>query len=623
MSRLIDQLTPHAEHHNEQELPDLAELEQDPQTIRLELNTPMRRRELVPRSTAQPSTRRIRRLDGEKLAAANPLFQRWTAESPKKILDFSRNISPRKAEPRPRNRPESVIGEPVPANKRQTRQNANTTTLNSTLLSATPSDHDSFSSSLSEVDMGDVTLPASLQLANQPTEFSQRMARFRQDTCITIVEDSICLEPVDSEIEREADVTEAETGAAVKGIVTPSVILPLSPKDINVHRQADQRVPPTLAPSKTHTQESTEKENISADLSVVNQNTLFEQLVDHQLCGNEFGSGSETSDVAATVYPKPLPSPRKARGIPQGPHTPTKDDFWRQSLVDCWNDAHSPRKAVKAAMRSPMKQPSLTKASKVSFEAVKTNLAVKFVNELDTKITNGQIAQLSESTGGVKIEWSKTLSTTAGRANWKKETVRTTSPDGSDATVTYNHHASIELSEKVIDDESRLMNVLAHEFCHLANFMISGITNNPHGKDFKHWAAKCSRTFANQGVKVTTKHSYEIDFKYVWRCDGCSHSYQRHSKSINPEKHRCSGCKGRLVQIKPVPRNGGKPSEYQLFIKEEMKALKQDYPGSPQKAIMQMAASKWANRSKPTESKGKREDVGEIAAQLLGLSLRE
>lgn len=621
MSRLIDQVAPHTERSDERELPDLASLEQDSQMTRLEPKTPMRRRELVPRSTAQPSTRRIRRLDGEKHAAANPLFQPWTAESSKKVLDFSRNISPRKAELRVRNRPESAMGESFLANKRQTRQGADMPVLNSTLLSATLSDHDSSSSSLSEVDMGDVTLPASLQLTNQPTDFSQRMARLRQDTCITILEDSICPGTVGSE--SEAHIAKVETATGTEALAISNAILPLSPKDSNIRYRADQKIRSQPAHSKALTQESAEKENTTANMSVIDEDKLTEQLVDDQPRGNECGSGCETSDIATTMFLKPLPSPRKAPGIPQGPHTPTKDDFWRQSMVDCWNDEHSPRKAVKAAMRSPIKQTSSAKASKASFEAVKAKIAVNFLKELDTRIADGQIAQLSDSTGGVKIEWLKTLNTTAGRANWKKETIRTTPLDGSDATVRYNHHASIELAEKVIDDENRLMNVLAHEFCHLANFMISGVTNNPHGKEFKQWAAKCSRTFASRGIKVTTKHSYEIDFKYVWQCDGCSRNYQRHSKSINPEKHRCSGCKGRLMQIKPVPRNGGKSSEYQLFIKEEMKALKQDCPGSPQKAIMQMAAKKWANRSKPTESVGIQEDIGDIATQLLGLSLGE
>ncbi|KAJ4292916.1 hypothetical protein N0V88_005579 [Collariella sp. IMI 366227] len=78
---------------------------------------------------------------------------------------------------------------------------------------------------------------------------------------------------------------------------------------------------------------------------------------------------------------------------------------------------------------------------------------------------------------------------------------------------TTHHHASIELAEKVISDSHRLLNVLAHEFCHLANFMVSNITTNPHGKEFKAWAAKVSAAFGDRGVQVTTKHSYEIDFK--------------------------------------------------------------------------------------------------------------
>ena len=35
--------------------------------------------------------------------------------------------------------------------------------------------------------------------------------------------------------------------------------------------------------------------------------------------------------------------------------------------------------------------------------------------------------------------------------------------------------------------QERLLNVVAHEYCHLANFMISGIKDNPHGKEFKAW----------------------------------------------------------------------------------------------------------------------------------------
>lgn len=630
MSRLIDHIAPHVEPNDQRGTVDLAEPQQGSQKIRLEPETPMRRRELVPRSTAQPSTRRVRRLDGEKLAAANPLFQPWTTESSKKILDFSRNISPRKTEPKTRNRPQSAMGESFLARGRQSRQAANTTLMNSTLMSTTLSDHDTSSSSVSDVDIGDVTLPASLQLANQPTEFSQRMARLRQDTCITILEDSISVETADSDNELQSTHESIETRS--DEATAAYLLQPFLPSDDNVCRQISDASGAQVRHGKAQGALDAEKENLrTGDLSIVNEDKLAEQLVDEQLWGDDRNSESDAAETAPVVSRKPLVSPRKVPNIPQGPHTPTKDNFWRQSLVDCWNDEHSPRKAVKAAFRSPVKQSSPIKASKASFESTKEQLAIDFLYELDNKITDGRISQLAQPTGGIKIEWSKTLNTTAGRANWKKETIRTTPSDGSDATVTFNHHASIELAEKVIDDEGRLLNVLAHEFCHLANFMITGITTNPHGKEFKQWAARCSQTFASRGIKVTTKHSYEIDFKYVWQCADCSSSYKRHSKSINIEKHRCGGCKGKLVQVKPVPRNGGKPSEYQLFIKEEMKTLKQENPSSPQKVIMQMAAEKWANRSKPAEPKAVQddvqdnvqEDVGDIAAQMRGLSLGE
>jgi predicted SprT family Zn-dependent metalloprotease len=239
---------------------------------------------------------------------------------------------------------------------------------------------------------------------------------------------------------------------------------------------------------------------------------------------------------------------------------------------------------------------SADRDARKAFEAAKQSIAQSFLEELDKAITHGQLSELAETTGGIKLRWTNKLNTTAGRANWKRETVRTRNPDGSEASVQHRHHASIELAEKVIDDEHRLLNVIAHEFCHLANFMVSGITNNPHGKEFKAWAAKCSRRFGDRGIEVTTKHSYDIDFKYVWECTGCAMEYKRHSKSINPDRHRCGSCKSQLKQVKPVPRAGArKPSEYQQFMKEQMKLLKEENPKSPQKEIMKRVADRWSS----------------------------
>lgn len=261
-------------------------------------------------------------------------------------------------------------------------------------------------------------------------------------------------------------------------------------------------------------------------------------------------------------------------------------------------EPHTPRKIVPTQSKTP-KTNSPKKQNKKSFDAKKGQLAADFLRQLDAQITDGKIGELTESTGGVKIVWSKTLKTTAGRASWKRETVTSKqTKDGVSVDVKqYRHHSSIELAEKVIDDEHRLLNVIAHEFCHLANFMINGIKDNPHGKEFKVWAAKCSKVFGSQGINVTTKHTYEIDFKYVWTCTECGCEYKRHSKSIDPNRHRCGSCKALLEQTKPTPRQAstaGKLSDYQLFVKEQMKIVRNENPDSQQRDVMKIIADKWA-----------------------------
>ncbi|KAF4453733.1 hypothetical protein F53441_3626 [Fusarium austroafricanum] len=302
--------------------------------------------------------------------------------------------------------------------------------------------------------------------------------------------------------------------------------------------------------------------------------------------------------------PSGLMSPSKKIHIPKTPHRPSMDGFWDQDFVNDWNDQHSPRKLLLPPVTksprkaSPKKEPK--KETKKSFDARKHALAESFLAELDHEITQGRIAELAESTGGVKLVWTKTLNTTAGRASWRRETSRTTrKADGAELSATHKHHASIELAEKVIDDEHRLLNVMAHEFCHLANFMISGVTTNPHGREFKIWAAKCSAAFGDRGIEVTTKHTYEIDFKYVWECDECGTEFKRHSKSIDPQRHRCGSCKGPLKQTKPAPRGaaaGKPPSRYQAFVKEQMAVVRGENPGSPQKMVMKLIAEKWAKQ---------------------------
>ncbi|PGH26575.1 hypothetical protein AJ80_01704 [Polytolypa hystricis UAMH7299] len=271
------------------------------------------------------------------------------------------------------------------------------------------------------------------------------------------------------------------------------------------------------------------------------------------------------------------------------------------------SNASSPVKDLTSGTKNPAKKgvsPTKTKlseaaarkalvAKKREFDARKISLAENFLKELDDTVTGGEVQKLSAATGGIKIIWSKKLNTTAGRANWKRVAAKQKPSPSQEATASFEsdqphpnthiptgsksstslssmatpssrpppvlHHASIELAEKIIDNEDRLINTLAHEYCHLANFMISEVRNNPHGASFKAWAAKCTaalernETYAGR-VEITTKHSYDIHYKYLWCCEVCGYEYGRHSKSIDTKKSRCGKCKGVLVQVRPKPR---------------------------------------------------------------------
>lgn len=189
------------------------------------------------------------------------------------------------------------------------------------------------------------------------------------------------------------------------------------------------------------------------------------------------------------------------------------------------------------------------------------------------------------------------------------------------------------------------MNVIAHEYCHLANFMISGIKDNPHGASFKSWAAKVTCAFEDRNVKVTTKHTYEIAYKYIWACSSatCGLEYKRHSKSIDPAKHSCGSCKSKLVQVQPAPRKNAadgvvKRSEYQEFVRNHHEKVRAKNPGSGFGEIMAILGREYREGKKPiisTVDVGKRsesiveevelvdDDLSDVASKLDFLNLED
>ncbi|KAI0097469.1 hypothetical protein GGR51DRAFT_541105 [Nemania sp. FL0031] len=391
-------------------------------------------------------------------------------------------------------------------------------------------------------------------------------------------------------------------------------------------------------------------------------------------------------------------SPGKVPRIPMSPWKPEHKEFWDPEVNFAWIDKHSPpKKSTKKLDLDPaapdnkeeLKRRYGTspekKQARKAFDAVKENLARDFLHELDTAITEGRLSRLTDSTGGLRVVWSNTLLTTAGRAHWKCKTTTTTSkqPSSTSAggsgssssgggmtttkTTAIQHYASIELATKVLSNEADLLNTVAHEFCHLAVFLLHGKPKLAHGAEFKTYgqrvmrAASASTTSISTNntkdtlriprdrgvaINVTTRHSYEIEYRFVWRCADCGAEVCRHSRSVDPRQQRCGRCMGGLVQVKPVPRGKGKGSNnlddsgdlagrdtgmgagagvskgqqktekkktaYQEFTSREMKALSVSHKGLSFKEKMVMVSARWSEHQKLV--KAKTPDGGGVAA---------
>ncbi|KAI1483770.1 SprT-like family-domain-containing protein [Daldinia eschscholtzii] len=401
-----------------------------------------------------------------------------------------------------------------------------------------------------------------------------------------------------------------------------------------------------------------------------NLEDAFQKL---HIFNEESDSDEPSSKGAKNTMPEPttpkraqktLPaSPLKTPRIPASPWKPEHKEFWDPEVNFAWIDEHSPEKpkaekpekATKTKKQSgeAKRKPGASPAKQLrdarrAFDASKEDLARTFLFELDERVTKGQLAQLTRETGGLQITWSNSLLTTAGRAHWKCRTEATTTrhADGtsSQGATMRKHHASIELASKVLSNEADLLNTVAHEFCHLAVFMLGGPNTErgmgektkklaAHGPEFKAWGARCGALFGDRGIEVTTKHNYEIEFKYIWRCGDCAVEVKRHSKSVKPERQRCGGCRGKLVQIKPVPRGAGtggttkasitgnstdvggngsgsgkdgasaaipkkKMSAWQEFMTKETRVLSQTNPGLSFKERMTLISARWQELQK-------------------------
>lgn len=123
--------------------------------------------------------------------------------------------------------------------------------------------------------------------------------------------------------------------------------------------------------------------------------------------------------------------------------------------------AKPPPSVVRQDLRTtgPSERDLIKTQQKRSFDKEKHSLGALFLKDIDLKINNGKLEALAASTGGIQLIWSKKLTSTAGRANWRREILHSPNPN-EDISTGYRHHASIELAEKIIDGEGWLLHLL-------------------------------------------------------------------------------------------------------------------------------------------------------------------
>ncbi|CAG7919820.1 unnamed protein product [Penicillium olsonii] len=233
----------------------------------------------------------------------------------------------------------------------------------------------------------------------------------------------------------------------------------------------------------------------------------------------------------------------------------------------------TPPTTIRAQKKAEAARKREIRAQIAEFNENKVGFAEEFLRHLES-IFDGRIGSMTKDTGGIKLVWTKNFRNTAGRATVRSE--RVFLGEGVEDPGRRRYNATIELSEKVLDTEDKILCTLTHEYCHLLDILITenrGKGAAQHGVSFKQWGARCTQALKNHPVyggrvEVTTKHTYEINHKYVWACVGlgCPFEVGRHSKSVDPVRHRCGRCRGHLKQIKPVPRAPPKKNNTKIVI---------------------------------------------------------
>lgn len=103
-------------------------------------------------------------------------------------------------------------------------------------------------------------------------------------------------------------------------------------------------------------------------------------------------------------------------------------------------------------------------------------------------------------------------------------------------------------------------------------------------------------------------HSYEIEYKYTYKCTICNAKSQAHSKSKKVENIRCRNCHGAIEILLNKRNKDGqiiytpvrKPTAFANFVKEKYPKKKQN---TPHAEIMKNLGAEFKNLSFNSKAK--------------------
>ncbi len=140
----------------------------------------------------------------------------------------------------------------------------------------------------------------------------------------------------------------------------------------------------------------------------------------------------------------------------------------------------------------------------------------------------------------IEPTWSRRLTRTAGVFWWKQRR---------DAPLEYG----IRLSLPLLGDRplSDVKATLAHEMIHAWVSLHLEDLNHGHGVFFRTKMDQLNRQTSD--FRVTRYHTFTDEVrrqaKYRWDCVDCGTVYRRQRNSINPKRHRCGRCRGKLLSV--------------------------------------------------------------------------